>query len=103
MKTLMLNNPLRHMHLLDLCFIKLPNFSGNREAWQNLNMALQSKRLPISKDDIISINACFLHFITNLYKVRGDGKNSRAGFQSPVTCIFLNQQSIEPKKLGIWV
>lgn len=51
MKTLMLNNPLRLVHLLDLCFMKLPNFSGSREARQNVNIALQSQRLLISKDE----------------------------------------------------
>lgn len=50
MKTLFLNNPPRFVHLLDLCFVKLPNFSGGREAQQNVNMALQSQGLPISKD-----------------------------------------------------
>lgn len=47
----MLNSLPRFVHLLDLCFIELPNFSGSREAQQNVNMALQSQRLPISKDE----------------------------------------------------
>lgn len=46
----MLNNPLTFVHLLALRFIKLANFSGGREAWQNVNMALQIQRLPIPKD-----------------------------------------------------
>lgn len=47
----MLNNPLRFGYLLDHCFIKLPDFTGSRGGWQNVNTALQSQQLLISKDE----------------------------------------------------
>lgn len=47
----MLNNPPRSARLLDLYFIKLPNSTGSRAGWQNVNVALQSQQLLISKDE----------------------------------------------------
>lgn len=67
-------------------------------------MALQSQRLLISKDeyDLCLVLVFYISAPTFIKRWR-DGKSSRTGFQSSVTCIFLNQHSSEPRNPGIWV